>query len=334
MFQSSGRWTWVVRTAGALLMLASVVQGLSPAGAEAAPRIRVTPRATVIGTRAAALRSAPQQRGEQILARLKPGTRVTLLAGPDARGWYAVRPADDPEAPEGWLPERRLRFDTFARAMTNLRLRERPGKQSDALGRVRRGMVVAVVGPLAGVDVLVRLGDDAGYVDARKLAPAKGPATDPHGERWVDVDRGDRTVRLMIGNTAVETFRVSVSRDQGEGFYATAVGSYRIYEKVAELQWTPYAQAYFTFWAGFDPARFNGFHSWTMDAAGNVLPGGDGPTSGCVSLAPDDARTVYAFVRIGTRVEVHWVRGWGRGAANFERSAVSDQPSASAIGAP
>lgn len=306
MFQRKARWTWVVRTAGVLLMLASVIPGISPADAGAAPRIRVTPRATVTGTQAADLHSHPQQRGGPVIARLMPGTRVTLLAGPDARGWYAVRPADDPDALEGWLPDHRLTFDTFARAVANVRLRERPGKQSEAAGRVRRGMVVTVVGPLAGVDVLVRLGEATGYVDARKLAPAEGPATDPNGERWVDVDRGDGIVRLMIGETVVDTFRASVSRDQGEGFYATATGSYQIYEKVAELQWTPYAQAYFTYWAGFDPARFNGFHSWTMDAAGNVLPGGNGPTSGCVSLAPDDARTVYAFVRIGTRVEVHW----------------------------
>jgi hypothetical protein len=297
---------WMASAVCMLLVLASAIHGRSSAEASAARSIRVIPRATVIGETAAGLRADPRRSGERVVARLAPGTRVTLLAGPDGGGWYAVQPANDPDGPAGWLPARRLRFDTFARAVTNLRLRAGPGKQSDAIGRVRRGMVLTVVGPLSGVDVLVRLGGDAGYVDARKLAPAKGPATDPNGERWVDVDRGDRIVRLMIGETAVETFRVSVSRDQGEGFYATAVGSYRIYEKVAELQWTPYAQAYFTYWAGFDPTRFNGFHSWTMDAAGRVLPGGDGPTSGCVSLAPEDARTVFAFVRIGTRVEVHW----------------------------
>jgi hypothetical protein len=130
--------------------------------------------------------------------------------------------------------------------------------------------------------------------------------TDPAGERWVDVDRTTQVVRLCIGETAIAAYDAAMSRDQGEGFYATAVGSYAIYQKLPGLTYTPYADAYFRSWAGFDPERFNGFHSWTMDADGVLLPGGGGPTSGCIATPPQIAATIFDFVELGTRVDVHW----------------------------
>jgi hypothetical protein len=42
-----------------------------------------------------------------------------------------------------------------------------------------------------------------------------------------------------------------------------------------------------------------------MDAGGNVLEGGE-TTAGCVATSPDDAWTIFHFVDVGTRVEVHW----------------------------
>ena len=78
-----------------------------------------------------------------------------------------------------------------------------------------------------------------------------------------------------------------------------------ISSKIADLTWTPYARNYFMYWAGFDPGRENGFHSWTMDYTGRVIPGGDGPTWGCIATSPEGAAEIYAFVEIGTRVEIH-----------------------------
>ena len=73
------------------------------------------------------------------------------------------------------------------------------------------------------------------------------------------------------------------------------------------LTWTEWGQAYITDWVGFDPDRFNGFHSWSMDENGNVLPWGDGATGGCVALEPSGRRTKsYDFAYEGMRVEVHW----------------------------
>ena len=43
-----------------------------------------------------------------------------------------------------------------------------------------------------------------------------------------------------------------------------------------------------------------------MDARGWVLPGGAGPTYGCIATAPADAAGIFNFVQIGTCVEIHY----------------------------
>ena len=128
----------------------------------------------------------------------------------------------------------------------------------------------------------------------------------PRGERWVDIDRTTREVRLMIGETVIETIPAQMSPDGENGFYSTATGTYYIWDKDVGLNWSPYAEAYIAYWAGFDPVRDNGFHSWTMDANGRVEPGGNGPTLGCVATTPEDAAKIWSFVDYGTRVEIHW----------------------------
>jgi hypothetical protein len=91
-----------------------------------------------------------------------------------------------------------------------------------------------------------------------------------------------------------------------DGFYATALGTYYVYEKNAELTWTDWAKGYIQYWVAFDPDRYNGFHGYTMNKRGNVIDGGSGPTGGCVALDPDFAAVVYEFATFGTRVEVRW----------------------------
>jgi len=87
------------------------------------------------------------------------------------------------------------------------------------------------------------------------LEPADGPETDRTAGYWGDVNRSSGDVRLYVGDSMVDEVRASVSKDPGEGFYATAVGTFWIYEKIEELTYTPYADANFMYWAGFDPER-------------------------------------------------------------------------------
>jgi hypothetical protein len=126
------------------------------------------------------------------------------------------------------------------------------------------------------------------------------------GERWIDVNRSTGAVTLYEGNTALSVFWGSLSRSQGEGYYATASGTYRIYAKNRSLTYTPFADNYITHWVGFDPERRNGFHSYTKNASGSIIPEGGGYTAGCVALPPGDIDILYDFAQIGMRVEVHW----------------------------
>jgi hypothetical protein len=284
-----------------VLCLVASISGSADEGAKASNDFPV--HATVAASDLLTLWTEPG--GDEVATKLAPGTRVEVIAGPNADGWYRIEAVDLPEAQRGWVPAEAIAIDQYVRAASNLRLYSAPSDSAVVVTKVRRGIVLAVVGPSEGDFLEVRYGDVAGYAFASELVAASGPVTDPEGERWVDVDRSSRKVRLMIGETVVDTFQAALGRDKGEGFYATASGTYRVHSKVAELSYTPYAGAYIMYWAGFDPARDNGFHSWTMDARGNVIKGGSGPTGGCVATRPEEAAIIYDFVEIGTRVEVH-----------------------------
>jgi len=113
-------------------------------------------------------------------------------------------------------------------------------------------------------------------------------------------------VTLYEGDVAVAGYWAAMGSDSSDdGFFATAVGTHYVYEKYGGLSWTDWVGAWVGAWVGFDPARLNGFHTYLLDMAGQVIPGGDGPTGGCVALAPAAADQLFAFVSVGTRVEVH-----------------------------
>jgi hypothetical protein len=251
------------------------------------------------------LTTEPDGTGEYI-ATLEPGTTLQLLDGPSWDGSYYVDPIELPDVPPGWAPGWLLVFEQRARAFVDQTLLGSPGDWSDQIGPLRHGFTVTLIGPVQGDWVLVRSGDRAGYASIWTLEPADGPETDRSLEYWADVNRSESLVRLYVGDSLVDTFVASLSKDGGEGFYSTAVGTYWIYQKIEELSYTPFADAYFMHWAGFDPDRFNGFHSWIMDADGQLVDGASGATAGCVATAPEDAWSIYHFLDIGSRVEIHW----------------------------
>lgn len=137
---------------------------------------------------------------------------------------------------------------------------------------------------------------------------AEPAAVDPVvEEHWIDVNRSQGSVTLYIGDQPQATYWASLGYDDSSsGFYATAVGTYHVTWMNRDLQYTAYADNYITHWIGFDSERDNGFHSYTKDAKGNIVPNGAGKTAGCVALAPGDIDAVYDFAYPGMRVEVHW----------------------------
>jgi hypothetical protein len=133
-----------------------------------------------------------------------------------------------------------------------------------------------------------------------------GPVA-PAPERWIDIDRSSQTITLYVGNDPIASYWGAIGwDDSADGFYSTAIGTFWVYGKHEGLTWTDWGQAYIKYWVGFDPSRVNGFHSYSMDASGNVLAGGDGPTGGCVALVPAAAAELFNFATYGMRVEVHW----------------------------
>lgn len=126
-------------------------------------------------------------------------------------------------------------------------------------------------------------------------------------EKVIDVNRSSGVVTLLEDGSAVASYYASYGYDTSDqGFYATATGTYYIYGKNQSLTWTEWGQAYIEDWMAFDSERSNGFHSWSMDQYGNVLPNGDGATGGCIALEPAAAAALYNWAPVGTRVEIHW----------------------------
>lgn len=176
------------------------------------------------------------------------------------------------------------------------------------------GTQVEVVGEGVNGFVPISYYGDVAWVSADFLSwdgpaaavAAPAAATAPRAERWIDVNRSSGLVTLFEGDQSIAQYWGSLGFDRSNsGFNSTAVGSFRVYRMHQPLHYTEYADAYITDWVGFDPDRFNGFHSWTRDGRGNVLPNGAGLTAGCVGLEPSAARAVYDFATIGMRVEVH-----------------------------
>ncbi len=125
-------------------------------------------------------------------------------------------------------------------------------------------------------------------------------------EHWIQVNGLTGRVDLMVGNSIYATYWGSVGFDtSSDGFYSTADGTYYVYAMYRPLGYTSWADAYISNWVGFDPTRFNGFHSYSKDANGNVLPNGAGRTGGCVALPAGAIQAVYDWSYMGMRVVVY-----------------------------
>jgi hypothetical protein len=171
---------------------------------------------------------------------------------------------------------------------------------------VASGLASALVLPFQ-VDVVDGvLNIDFGASRARPVVSAIEVLRIPSGEHWVDVDRTTNQVHLMIGDVVVASYRAMMSREAGGVTNGTNAGSYIIHNKHVGLLYTPYAHNYFAYWASFDPGREEGFHSWVMDKDGNVVPGGDGYTLGCIATSVPDSAEIFSFLEVGMRVEIHW----------------------------
>jgi uncharacterized protein YgiM (DUF1202 family) len=256
-----------------------------------------------------------------ILDQMWQGEYVVVLDGPTDDGWYQVEYNGtvgwafgyylSVDGEVGWSDAGGYAGSTAWVATNRLNVRSSASTSSLVLDVLSTNDEVWVSGGKVDGFVPVSVNGLSGWVWSGYLSWS-GPSYDSSeesssGERWIDVDRSNEMVTLYDGDDAIGSYWGAMGYDDSsDGFYSTAVGTYYVYEKWDGLSWTDWGQVYITYWVGFDPSRSNGFHSYSLDAYGNVLPNGDGATGGCVALAPWAAEIVYDFADYGTRVEVHW----------------------------
>ncbi len=270
-----------------------------------------------------------------LIATMYAGERVDVLWGPQD-GLYQVRYYGI----DGWTWEANLEVDggggggntaTWtdsesggSSAIVNadsLSVRTDASFDAGILGYLPGGDGVDIIGDPANGFVPIAYGGGLGWVyvdyldwDGSVSYSSAGvggmtsavPEASVSAEHWIDVNRSNGAVTLYIGDVPQATYWGSLSYDTSDGgFYTTASGTYHVYRMYEPLAYTAYAKAYITDWVGFDPERDNGFHSWTKDANGNVLPNGAGNTGGCVGLEPGSAEAVFNFSFMGMRVVIH-----------------------------
>ena len=249
------------------------------------------------------------------------GEPVTVLDGPTGDGWYYV----DYYGEQGWAyggylsiygstawdgevaqssyggvqSEAWVTFDS-------LNVRASGSLDADVIDHLSQGDEITVTGDSSNGFSPVDISGEQAWVWTDALSFDGPVAAGP--EHWIDVNRSSHIVTLYVGQErAVASYYASLGWDTSDdGFYSTASGTYQVFSKYEGLSWTDWGGTYIEDWVGFDPSRDNGFHSYSMDSSGNVLPNGDGKTGGCVATAPGDAAENHAFATYGMRVEVHW----------------------------
>lgn len=120
--------------------------------------------------------------------------------------------------------------------------------------------------------------------------------------KWIEVDLSQQKVTLYAGNTVVQSFIIS----SGTAATPTIPGEYHVWHKVASQTMTERSSAsgdYFYLpnvkWVSyFDGDRaFHGTY-WHHNF-------GHPMSHGCINMTEDDAKIVYDFAPVGTKVVVH-----------------------------
>lgn len=120
------------------------------------------------------------------------------------------------------------------------------------------------------------------------------------GERFVEIDLRAMKGALYENGSQIKDFNV-LARGREGTWWETPTGSYRVinkeylhFSKLAKV-WMPYAtQFYGSFF----------IHGWPFYQNGTLLPRTVSGSLGCIRLADADAKIVFDFAKVGTRVLV------------------------------
>jgi len=132
-------------------------------------------------------------------------------------------------------------------------------------------------------------------------APVTPPPAGLTGDHWVDVSISQQITTLYIGDTPVQQFCVSTGTP---GTHDTPRGTFKVYAKwpVTDLRSSTPGDSYnypnVKWVVPFDGAYY--FHTayWNNDFGTPI-------SHGCVNLREADAKVLYDFVTIGTKVVIH-----------------------------
>jgi lipoprotein-anchoring transpeptidase ErfK/SrfK len=125
----------------------------------------------------------------------------------------------------------------------------------------------------------------------------------PSGPKHILVDLSEQRMYAYQGDTLVYQFIVST------GVGGTAAGNFSILDKIPDPYSYPYG-FWMPDWLGIyyvGPDLENGIHSLPVLANGQTLWGdklGTPASYGCVVLGPQDAKTLYDWVEVGTPVKI------------------------------
>ncbi|MDR0416142.1 MAG: L,D-transpeptidase, partial [Propionibacteriaceae bacterium] len=125
---------------------------------------------------------------------------------------------------------------------------------------------------------------------------------EPNGAKWIDVNKSTYTVTLYEGTTPIRSFYVSIGRG---GRYETSDGLFYIYYRLdfqimrgppedpyeSPTNWV----SYFNTDIAFHSAPWNEPNGW-----------GQRVSHGCVNMKTADAKALYDWAPLGTKVEVHY----------------------------
>jgi hypothetical protein len=123
---------------------------------------------------------------------------------------------------------------------------------------------------------------------------------EPGGAHWIDVNKSSFTATLYEGTTAVGSYVISIGRPGSD----TPSGTFYVYLKYEHQVMRgpasdPYESptdwvSYFTGGVAFHSAPWNEPNNWKMQVS-----------HGCVNMKTRDAKVVYDFAPVGTKVVVH-----------------------------
>lgn len=143
--------------------------------------------------------------------------------------------------------------------------------------------------------------------DKAKDSDEKAPADKPTGEKWIDVNLSNKTVTAYVGDTPVWGPRSIVDGKEGN---ETVTGSFEIYQRHDRQDMTNaayYPKGHEKYYLTPDVPWVQYFHNgYGFHGAPWRSSFGYSGSHGCINMTVSDAKWLYDWASIGTRVESHY----------------------------